>query len=226
MSLELFSKLREFDSLTKMKLGHEKTIKENEERLIKLQERSKENDLQSAKLKQEILSSRQKLHEIEQKLKMFQEQKQRLIETGQPEKAETYSPQIDAAEEEGLEILSLIENVENELKDKKTFHEGIQKTINEISSEVEEIKSQEKVSIENLNLRMKLIEEELPAEFKSTLSKVIAKNLAQGPFTKIDSGSCYFCRYKISRIDESEIDTQFKLKTCPQCSRIFLPYGA
>jgi predicted nucleic acid-binding Zn-ribbon protein len=54
----------------------------------------------------------------------------------------------------------------------------------------------------------------------------MAKNLAHGPFTRIDQGSCFLCRYKISRVEESEIDMQKALKICPQCSRIFLPYGA
>jgi predicted nucleic acid-binding Zn-ribbon protein len=83
----------------------------------------------------------------------------------------------------------------------------------------------QKQKVVQAQMRIKLIEDELPTDFKSVLERTLKKNLALGPFTRNENGSCFFCRYKISKLDESEIDMQKQLKTCPQCSRIFLPYG-
>ena len=105
------------------------------------------------------------------------------------------------------------------------FLSGLEKTYLEIEVEVKAEISEHQKGIEQSQMRMKLIEEELPADFRSTLERTLKKNLAVGSFTRIDQGSCFFCRYKISRTEESEIDMQKNLKVCPQCTRIFLPYG-
>ena len=227
VSLEWFLKLKEYDSLTKMKGTHLKAIQEQEERLTKLNSRALECDMQTTKLRENNLALRHRLHDIDLLIKSHQEQRQRLLDRGEDgKKVETYSAQIDQAEEEGLEILSQIESQEKELADLSEFKKGLAKTLNEIQEEANHINAQEKQALSNIDLRIQLIEEELPSNFRTTLNKVVAKNLAKGPFTRIEAGSCYFCRYKISRIDESEIDSQRMLKLCPQCSRIFLPYGA
>ena len=96
----------------------------------------------------------------------------------------------------------------------------------EIESEVAEEKGKLEKELHSISLRVDLLKEELPSDFRQVLERVSARKLAHGPFTRIEGGSCYFCRYKISRLDESEVDMQKQLKICPQCSRIFLPYGS
>lgn len=227
MSVKPFLNLKEIDSLTKMKHNFEKAKREQEERVSKLKERQENAHLQSSKLKQELVSIHQELGEIEAKIKQGSEQKQRLLDIGGDDtKVQAYSLQISQEEEKGLELLNKIEAIEAELEGTKTFLKGLENTIKEIQeesrSEIDHIENE----LKNTILRIDTLMEELPSDFKSILQKISAKNLAHGPFTRIENGSCYFCRYKISRLDESQIDMEKGLKNCPQCSRIFLPYGA
>lgn len=227
MSIEWFSKLKEIDSLSKMRINHLKTKQDQEDRVSKLNERRQKALMQITILQKEIMSVNHELSLVEGKIKTSTEQKQRLMDLGGDEKKiQLYSQEINAEEEKGLTLLSEIESKETEVSDLKTFSQGLEKTIKEIFAEANvDIEAINK-EISNIDLRLGLLKDELPPDYRQILGKISAKNLAHGPFTRIDQGSCYFCRFKISRIEESEIDMQKNLKTCPQCSRIFLPYGA
>ena len=227
MSVDWFFKLKEIDSLTKMKQALLKNKSEQEDRVSKLRERRESSLTQITSLQQEIFATNHKLSEAEQKLKTATEQKQRLMDIGGDEnKISLFQKEIDQAEELGLEHLSLLDSIEGEISETKTFLEGLEKSLQEIESEVRPEVEKINSEVINIDLRIKLLVEELPDSFRNTYLKTSAKNLAHGPFTRVDQGNCFFCRYKISRIDESEIDMQKNLKSCPQCSRIFLPYGA
>lgn len=225
MSAESFFKLKEIDSLNKMKLGLTKTKSDQEARVSKLSERENEALLQTAKLKQELISTTNELADVEKLLKTASEQKQRIIDIGGDEKKiNNFSQDIEKFEEKGMEFLSRLDEIESEISDQKSFLSGIQKTISEIMEEVKPEVAKCDQEIKNIDLRVELLSQELPDDFRNLYLKVSAKKLALGPFTRTDQGSCYFCRFKISKIDESEIDAQRSLKTCPQCGRIFLPY--
>ena len=227
MSVEQFFKLKEIDSLTKMKNNYLTRKKEQDNRVSALNERRQEKVLQTTKLKQDLISSTQELGDLEAKIKSHAEQKQRLIDIGGDEKKiALFSDEISQLESKGLELLEKMEVIEQDMTDVKTFLTGLEKTISEIEGEVSLEVEKIRTELSNIEMRINLLMEELPSDFKALLLKITAKNLAHGPFTRIENGSCYFCRFKISRIDESEIDMQKNLKTCPQCSRIFLPYGA
>lgn len=227
MSVEPFLKLKEIDSLTKMRNNYLKHKSEQEDRVSRLNDKRQDCHLRTAKLKHELISTNNDLADVEKKISTFTEQKQRLVDIGgDDKKIASYQEEINTLETKGFEFLSNIETIENELSEIKTFEQGLEKTIQEIQSEVSgEI---EKINNElvNIKTRLDLLMDELPVDYKNLLVKITAKNLAHGPFTRVDQGSCFFCRFKISRIEESEIDMQKNLKTCPQCSRIFLPYGA
>jgi predicted nucleic acid-binding Zn-ribbon protein len=226
VSLEWFSRLKEYDSLSKARLGELNAIKEQESRTKALESRREDSLTRLTGLKAEHVRLHQELLELEEKLKIQTQQRQRWIDQGGDEQKRLKMEEgIAALEEKGFEQLQNLETNETERKEVQTFLDGLAKTMDEIISEVkaEILLHQEK--IKQLDLRLEALLEMLPEEFKILLMKVLKKNLAHGPFTRIDSGSCFFCRYKISRIDESEIDMQKKLKTCPQCGRIFIPYG-
>ena len=226
MSAEWFFKLKEFDSLGKMKNTHLKTIKEQTERLEKLNIKRQDHLNEIAELKTELLSVQQTYFETEKKMNTAEEQASRLRDMGGDEaKIAKFKAEAATCENELFEMLERIEAIQASMEDKKTFLSGLEKTYAEIESEVKVEISQEEKAIEQASMRMKLIEEELPSDFRATLERTLKKNLAIGSFTRIDQGSCFFCRYKISRTEESEIDMQKNLKTCPQCTRIFLPFG-
>lgn len=227
MSVEWFFKLKEIDSLSKMRINYLKHIKEQEDRLSALNKHREDAYLRTSTLKQAHSSLHQNLLETEAQIKNADLQQSRLKDMGGDEnKIKTYQQLIEKAEEEGLSLLEQMEHNQQELKETHTFLEGLEKTLLEIKTEVEEEQAKSQAEIKQLETRIELLKNELPHDFKSLLERVSSKNLAMGPFTRIEASSCYFCRYKISRIDESEIDMQKSLKTCPQCGRIFLPYGA
>lgn len=204
-----------------------KNKSEQDDRLSKLRNLHEEKVSLTAKLKQDLISLKDQLAQVENKLKVAGEQKQRLIDVGGDEKKiQDFQKQMETLEEEGFTLLNQEEELEAEMNDVKTFMAGLEKTQAEISAEVGEANGITSQDISNFDTRLKLLMDDLPENFRSVLTKTMARNLAHGPFTRVDNGSCYFCRFKISRIDESEIDMQQALKTCPQCSRIFLPYGS
>ena len=226
MSLEWFSRLKEYDSLSRSRLGHLNSIKEQEKRIELLSARKDDNLAQLSGLKSDYIRLQQSLHEIEQKMKVMSEQRNRWMDSGGDEgKRKAMEAEISKLEEEGFTLLQKLDENEVERKDIQTFLQGLEKTIQEISLESQnEIKTFEN-EIKQIDLRLEGLIEILPPEFKDLLLKLLKKNLAHGPFTRIESGSCFFCRYKISRVVESEIDMQKLLRQCPQCTRIFIPYG-
>jgi predicted nucleic acid-binding Zn-ribbon protein len=226
VSAEWFFKLKEFDSLGKMKNTHLKAIKEQTERLEKLNIKRQDHLSEVSELKNELVSLQQVYFETEKKMNTAEEQASRLKDVGGDEaKITKFKAEAEACENSLFEMLERTESIQALIEEKKTFLSGLEKTFTEIEAEVKIEISQEKTAIEQATMRMKLIEEELPEDFRSTLERTLKKNLAVGSFTRIDQGSCFFCRYKISRTEESEIDMQKNLKTCPQCTRIFLPFG-
>jgi DNA repair ATPase RecN len=208
----------------KMRIKHLSSIHEQEIRITKLTSQLLDSQKQAESIKQEIFTLQHTLYELEQNLTLFQKQRQNLINIGQDSRK--YDASIDEAETKGLELLETIEKLESSAQEIKVFQSGLSKTITEIDQEAQDIKTQENHEINNIDLRLTLLKEELPTHFRIVLQNVQAKNLAHGPFTRIDAGQCYFCRYKLSRLDESEIDLQQQLKQCQQCNRIFLPYGS
>lgn len=227
MSAEWFFKLKEFDSLGKMRINHLKLIQEQEQRLTKLNIRRQEQLDEASGLRSELLSVQQYYFEAEKKMNTCEEQASRLRAVGGDEaKIANFHKEATTLEDSLFALLERTETIQQELEDKKTFLAGLEKTYLEIESEVKEEIQDNQKGVSQADLRMKLILEELPSGFRDTLERTLKKNLAVGSFTRIDNGSCFFCRYKISRTDESEIDMQQMLKICPQCSRIFLPYGS
>jgi predicted nucleic acid-binding Zn-ribbon protein len=226
VSVEWFSKLKEYDSLSRMRINHLKLKQEQEDRVSKIQQRQEQAHLQSVKLNHLHHEYQQKLFELEKQIKTAAEQKQRLIDFGSDaSKIKDMDSQLSMLEDQGLTLLEHIETQQQESDENRVFLHGLEKTLQEIRTEVATEVAQHEQEIKSLDLRLSLLMEALPENFQQLLKIVLSKNLAHGPFTKNESGSCYFCRYKISKIDESEIDVQFKLKTCSQCGRIFLPYG-
>lgn len=226
MSAEWFYKLREIDSLTKMHLSQLKLKSDQEARLSKLVETRNDKLSLISTQRQEQLKIKDDLAQLENQIQVASTQKQRMIDIGGDEVTiAQFTQKISDLEDRGFSLLNEEENLISSLGELKNFLVGLEKTYLEIQAEVESEVATAALEIKNLELRLEMLKNELPEDFRSLLEKTVAKKLAHGPFTRTEQGSCYFCRYKISRLDESEIDLQYRLKICPQCSRIFIPYG-
>ncbi len=226
MNDECFSKLKEFDSLTNMKSGHLAQIDEQKKRLDVLNLKRQEREESITHALKSIHELQQNYHETEKRLLTCEQQSSRLRDSGaSEEKLANYLKEAEQLESEMFIHLEKIDTLGIEIEESKTFLKGLDKTFEDIGHEAKneiEVHQNEIVQIEK---RLELILNNLPADFKNALEKTLKKKLAIGPFTRTDQSHCYFCRYKISRTEESEIDVQKLLKFCPQCSRIFLPYG-
>jgi len=223
---EYFSKLKEYDSLGKMKNSYLKVAKEQQERLGKLDLKRQEQLEEIANLKNEHSKLQQAYFEAEKKMNTCEEQASRLRDLGgDQEKISKFKVEAAVLENSLFEMIDRTEEIQKTIDEKKTFLAGLEKTYLEISDEVSSEILENQKNIDQASLRIKLIEEELPTDFRNVLERTLKKNLAIGSFTRVDNGSCFFCRAKISRTEESEIDMQKQLKVCNQCSRIFLPYG-
>jgi predicted nucleic acid-binding Zn-ribbon protein len=226
VSAEWFVRLKEYDSLTKMRLSHLKAIDEQESRLKTLNVKRQEQLQLAEEAQAKLRNLQQAFYETEKKMKTSEEQAQRLRDIGGDDsKIQIFVQDAAQLEDKLFFMMDEQEKIQSEFEDAKTFLTGLEKTISEIKAEVDMEVADQKQKVVQAQMRIKLIEDELPTDFKSVLERTLKKNLALGPFTRNENGSCFFCRYKISKLDESEIDMQKQLKTCPQCSRIFLPYG-
>lgn len=202
-------------------------MSEQENRLSTLNDKRQTNVLQTEKLQHDAHFLQQELFEIDKKMAESETQKQRVIDTGgNSEKIAAFDLKIQELESLYFEKLTNQEQLDQDKADLKLFLSGLMKTILEIKIEVDEEILKEKTSVEQLDLRLRLLLEELPPEYKNILDKTITRKLALGNFTRIDKAACYFCKSNLSRMEESEIDIQQLLKTCKMCHRIFLPYGS
>ncbi len=227
MSREAFQKLREIDSLLKMKNKELAQVKEQEDRLSRLESQKKERLDQKDQDKKLYTQTQQNLLEMEAKLKTASEQKERLSQyTPDDPKITVLANTIEELELQGLDLISKIDEIEVQLKEHDTFLNGFNKTIQEITIESNEQTAKHQTEIKNLELRLGLLEGELPDNFKSALNRLMTKNFPNGPFTTVTNLSCFFCRASVSKIEESEIDTKFAIIHCKQCGRLFLPYTA
>ena len=209
-----------------MRGSYLKSIQEQQERLTKLELRRQEQLREITEFKNEHSELQQSYFEAEKKMNTCEEQASRLKDVGgDQEKIANFKTEAAALENTLFEMIERTEEIQNTVDEKKTFLAGLEKTYQEIKDEVASEITENQKSIDQATLRIKLIEAELPPDFRGVLERTLKKNLAIGSFTRVDNGSCFFCRAKISRTDESEIDLQKQLKVCNQCSRIFLPYG-
>lgn len=226
MTFPDFSKLKEYDSLSKRQQQLLREINEENARSEKIHSLISDHLARRNEIKKEIVHYNNLILELESQVKLLAEQKERLINQGTTEdKIAQYQIKINEFEAQAFSYLETMETLELELQETVNFESGARKTLSDIEAEVElSVRSKENEA-NNLRSHLEDILNELSPSLRTSLDKLFAKKLAHGPFTKIAQGACMMCRFKISKTDEAEIDVQKLLKYCPQCTRIFLPYG-
>src|SRR5690606_21186813 len=96
----------------------------------------------------------------------------------------------------------------------------------EIEQEVSHTVQEKQTEVaRNKNHLEEILSSGLSERVANVLKKLMDKNLTHVPFTKIQAGSCMMCRFKISKIDEAEIDVHRLFKQSTQCAKIFITYG-
>lgn len=133
---------------------------------------------------------------------------------------------LESLEDKGLELLEGIESSEFQAKECEDFLKGSAETLNEIQIEVDIFTKSHQKKIEILNSRIDLLLDELPPSFKDRIERVFKRNIQISSFTRIISGACEFCKFSVTKADESNIEDKLQLKSCQSCGRIFIPQQA
>lgn len=124
------------------------------------------------------------------------------------------------------EVIDQIDECEKQLDEAQEFEKGSLDSLNSLKQEVAEIVGQKQQEKDRLSHRIDLLLDEIPENFKASYKKVAAKKLKYGPFSSLKNLQCNVCGFKVSRTLEVDVEENFKLKTCPSCSRIFIPAQA
>ncbi len=204
-----FFRLKEYDSLGREAQGLAEKMEEGLRRLKRLED--------------ELLARRTQLTERTAARGQLKHQ----IAELERRLAQRLSPEVmDQLENQGLELLSALGELESLIADDNTFITGFTQTIQSIQQEVTEENQRLTQARSNLLERAQLLRPQLPDGWAETHAKIAQKKPAHGVFTRLTGLTCQFCRYSVSKVFESEVDTQFQLKSCASCGRLFLPYKA
>lgn len=207
MNIELFYTLKEIQSLYLANQKNQQLITEEEKRLHELVQKMKDK-IDEQTLKQEELNQI-KNHIEDREKKLTQRLEARIQED---------------AEKELWELMIKQENEEIALKDLKQFIEGYGKTLKELEGEIQNTIRKHHLELSQRNHRITLLLDQLPGEVQNIVKSRQALNLKVSLFTKTTAQGCFICNRTLNRTELDEVDIQLKVKTCPGCQRIFLPY--
>ncbi|MBY0516546.1 MAG: hypothetical protein K2P81_06540 [Bacteriovoracaceae bacterium] len=204
-----FFLLREFDSLNRENESTQQKIRDEEERI-----KRRANEL--AQRKEQLSAREQSYKEMTHQIA---ELDRRLLQH--------LSPEMKAQlEEQGLELMTQQDQIDELIKEDKTFIVGYQKTLLELTSEIE---SEIQILKNKILTHQKRLDSLLPTinpEWMEKYQKIRAKKLSHGSFSTLEGLHCKFCRHTVSKEFQSDVDVKLQLKSCPGCSRLILPYKA
>jgi predicted nucleic acid-binding Zn-ribbon protein len=204
-----FFLLKEYDSLGRAALAAE-SLKDEE--LARLKRREGELAERTAHLEAREAQNREMNHRMAELDRLMS---QRLA----PEA-------LARAEEEGLNILVEQQHLELLIEEDRTFIAGFSQSIAEIREEVNSKIAAAQLEQKRTQERQASIAPQLPDGWLVSYQKIAAKKPPHGVFSRIQNLQCQFCRYSVSKIVESEVDTKCELRSCGSCGRLFLPYKA
>ncbi|MCO4755851.1 MAG: hypothetical protein KC478_15325 [Bacteriovoracaceae bacterium] len=237
MNQEYFKILKEINSLEQNISTLETTNNNETARVSKLQDRRqlaqeeleqykaslKDRRLLAQKNENELSSTDSKLAKIKADIGgSFDSKEMELLDR----EKQKLSIQLDELESAGFELLEQMEELEQLIKDKQTFIQGVGETIDEIQQEVDQLVNENQKQINSYQSRIDSSLTQLPENFVNTYQKLKTKNLSVSLFTKIQAGKCFVCKMGVDKTREAQVEDQLQLKTCSSCGRIFIPNQA
>ena len=234
MNKEGFRILKEINSLDSSKKELESTIQDELARVSKLHDMKdnriqeeqtttlelKELKVQFQKIEGSISEFQSKLNKAKSDLTQLFDQKEIDALSNQIQKIEE---NIDNLETNGFNLMEDIELKEESLNEAKGFLSGIDTTINEMQSEIEEENQELFNKIKSINSRLENLYTQIPNEIHEKYQKLLSLNMKHGPLTKISGRECYICKYMLATHDISLVEDKMMIKSCGQCKRIFIP---
>lgn len=229
-----FQSLKEIQSIDKLVLECLTIIKENEKRIAFLKNniQDKEEELSDfeSEFKQltELLVSENKINlsignEIIQTKKNYNEIKNDNQLKAYEEQIKVLMLKKENSDEALFTFLIKEDEIKTNININRSFISGAKKSFAQIETESNGIIKLQLDKIDNYNLRINLIKDTLPDNFKSKFELVYKKLKHNTPITVLDKNLCFKCNIAISGTEIDLINNANSLEICPQCGRILLP---
>lgn len=181
-----------------------------EKKLSELKKALSELEKNNFELNKKLKSNQNALNEVTTNTQMLSLEKQ----------IESQKNENQVQENQMFSLLEEIENLEIEIKDSNGFIEGVTQTIQEASSEIQEIIDPKEKEIINLERQIDALCEEIQPDIRNVYLKIRDKYRFDLPVVKLGLNSCGKCRFIFSRQDIHDIEEKRDYKICGSCGRI------
>jgi predicted nucleic acid-binding Zn-ribbon protein len=234
LNKEGFRKLKEINSLDQDIKKLETVVAGELSRITKLEElKAKRVEIQ-AQEKVRLKELRLKFQEVESSISELQTKLERsksnLVNLFDEKDINSLSTQIssyetsvDELEDQGLTHMDEIETLDVSISDADTYFKGINETISEIQTEVEQENKEVYAQIKNKKDRITNLYKDIPESIHERLKKLLAKNMKFGALTKVSGKECFICKYMLPANEIVKIEDKLELKACGACYRIYIP---
>ncbi len=234
MKLSDYSNLKEVHSLDNMIKVHLDKISEEERRIEFLSKKRKQKDqelleleAQKKETENEVNQAEVVLFDLEKRLKTSHEHLPMATSEKEANAIEKeisrLTPEVDEIQERCLNLLESIEELEKAIIQAKGFLEGSKETLEEVITEVDEIRAQESIPIKQYEGRIALLLEDTPSSLLEVFSKIREKHQFNRPLVRIINHACEFCHFRIDQMSLERVESLQGIETCGQCGRLFIP---
>ncbi len=235
MNKESFRILKEINSLTVKTADAEKLVAKELTRIAKIEDQRAQREALKQEAQEKLQESKHELQQIESRIellsKKLESDKANTNNVFTQEEVSALEQQIESSqielnqlEEQGLELIELIEGLEQDILDTDSFLAGTLDTIAEIEDDINQENADTYQAIKNNRARIDLLKEQLPEKVISKLEELLAKNFTHGPLVEISAqNSCLSCGYLIPIALINSVENKLNFHTCPGCGRILIP---
>jgi len=237
MSLQDFSSLVQVQSLENKIHDHLKKIEGHENRITFLnkQRDTKKNELE--KLEISLAENKKIISEDEKNLFKYESDlektKSHISQATSQQQADalekelsTLNPKIEELEEKILINLDEQESIIEKQNVCTKFIDGSVETLEEIKKEVKADCEIENKEIAKYQERIALLFEECPDNYKSLFLNLNKKFKYKSPVTSVNNGHCNSCRFAVTSVQKSAVETGNNIELCSSCGRLFAPFSA
>lgn len=223
MELKDFTHLKEIQSLDNMISKHMEVITSEESRKDHINALRSKRETEKVGLFETFRENTALISELEAELSSLEEKKESQFMV---EEVEKISNQMDQISEKIFSLMEKNEEIEEGIKDCKTFLEGSLETLEEIDAEIKEETKEEQRHIDNYQKRIQALLEDIPEELKTAFLKARKKYPKMQPLARIVNRSCEKCKYEVDSQTLSLVDQAKVVQVCHQCERLLIPFDS
>jgi predicted nucleic acid-binding Zn-ribbon protein len=208
------------------------TAEEKRITFLKNQIDSRENeknifDNKIPEVKKKLLKNEGLLETNEKKLSSLEKNLNNLKTNKEVEKYESsksfLNKEIEQSEEVVLNLMEELETLNQKKEETISFLNGANKSLTEISLEVNETIKKYQENISNLENRADSIFNTLPDIVLNNSKLTFTKYKFTKPLSSLNNNNCSTCFFQVPSLLVEDVERRTKIIKCPQCTRILLP---